>query len=162
MKQLFAFIFFILTTTLFSQQLNVRTSIKNIVDKLGKDKTLHLGAPVGFAGIPETGNKYYKLYKQLENKATDTELLILTNDTSKTILLYSFTILFHRNFVRLKDIFIKYQNDKSEVWESSGCTGVLWKTNSYMLQLLNPKSKKSLNKYLTEQEYDDYFKKIGY
>src|SRR5260370_1027980 len=72
-----------------TKQYDVRPDVQNIVSALKKESTLHLGAPVGFAGIPETKNKYYKLYQKLSTEATDEELVSLTSDNSKTIVLYS-------------------------------------------------------------------------
>ena len=66
-----------------TMQKQIRPSILKIVYKLTKENTLHLGGPVGFAAKLETNNQYYKLYQKLNKKATDEELMLLTNDNSK-------------------------------------------------------------------------------
>lgn len=142
-------------------QNDFRPGIQRIVSKLRKETTLHLGAPVGFAGIPETNNKYYKLYQKLNSKATDTELLSLTNDNSKTIVLYSFMILYSRNYSDLKEVFLKNIKDTSDVWIAGGCTGSIARVNTFMLRQLNPAYMDSRQPYLTQEEYDKYMKEFG-
>lgn len=140
----------------------LRPSIVRIVNKLRSEPTLHLGAPVGYAAIPETNNRYFKLYSRLKKNATTEELLELTEDTSKYILLYAFEILHSHTYSGLKDIFLVHQYDTSEVWQAGGCTGVVWKVNSYMLHLLSPQTNKESTTYLTHREYADLFRQIGY
>ena len=66
----------------------IRTNILNMTNKLQKGNQVHFGYPVGFAGRPETGNKYYKLYKRLKAKATTQELVELTKGKSALIVVY--------------------------------------------------------------------------
>jgi hypothetical protein len=139
----------------------IRPGIQNIVSELKKEKTLHLGAAVGYAGIRETNNKYYKLYKKLKAKATDEELLSLTSDHSKTIVLYSFLVLYSRNYNGLKEVFLKNSKDTSDIWIAGGCTGVVDKVNTFMLRQLNPANMDSRQPYLTQEEYDNYLREFG-
>ena len=117
---------------------------------------MHFGAPVGDAGIPETNNKYYKLYIRLNAKATNEELVTLTNDSSKVIVLYAFDILSSRGYSGLKDIFISHVSDTTDVWMAAGCTGSVSKVNLYMLGYLNPKYYPTDKALLTQMEYDNY------
>ena len=151
---------FCLTVVGQTTQSDIRPSIQRIASKLKKETTLHLGAPVGFAGIPETNNKYYKLYQKLSVKATDKELVSLTNDNSKTVVLYSFLVLYSRNCPDLKEVFLKNIKDTSEVWIAGGCTGSLDKVNTFMLRQLNPAYMDSRQPYLTQNEYDKYMKEF--
>lgn len=144
-----------------SPSVDTRPSIQRIVTKLSKEKTLHLGAPVGFAGIPEKNNKYYKLYQKLSSKATDKELVTLTNDNSKTVVLYSFLILYSRNYSDLKQVFLKNIKDTSDVWIAGGCTGSIARVNTFMLRQLNPAYMDSRQPYLSQEEYDKYIKEFG-
>ena len=114
-------------------QTTLRPTIQTIISRLKKENVLHLGAPVGFAGIPETKNKYYKLYKKLNTKATNEELVTLTHESSKVIVLYAFDILSSRGYSGLKDIFLNHVSDTTVVWMAGGCTGSVGKVNSYML-----------------------------
>lgn len=154
---------FVFGLTLVGQaiQVEIRPGIQRIVSKLRKETTLHLGSPVGFAGIPETNNKYYKLYQKLSTKATDKELVSLTNDKAKTVVLYSFLILYSRNYGELKEVFLKNSNDTSDVWIAGGCTGSATRVNRFMLLQLNPAYIDSRQPYLTQEEYDKYIKALG-
>jgi hypothetical protein len=144
-----------------TEQNDIRPSIQRIVSKLSKETTLHLGAPVGFSGIPETNNKYYKLYQKLSSKATDKELVSLTNENSKTVVLYSFLILYSRNYSDLKQVFLKNIKDTADVWIAGGCTGSVTRVNTFMLKQLNPAYMDSRQPYLTQEEYDKYIKEFG-
>ncbi len=157
------FFSFVFCLTILGQttQNDIRPSIQRIASKLKNETTLHLGAPVGFAGIPATNNKYYKLYQKLGVIATDKELVSLTNDNSKTIVLYSFLVLYSRNYHDLKEVFLKNIKDTSEVWIAGGCTGSLDKVNTFMLRQLNPAYADSRQTYLTQNEYDKYMKELN-
>ncbi len=143
-----------------STGVDIRPSIKKIVTELSGEKTLHLGAPVGFAGTPETHNKYFKLYQKLGRKATDKELVSLTEDDSKVLVLYSFLILHSRNYSNLKEVFLKNIKDNSDVRMASDCTGIILRVNMFMLQQLNPAFNNSRQQYLTKEEYDKYLKDL--
>ena len=69
------------------------------------EEEVHFGNPIGFSGRPETNNKYYKLYRRLKTKATNDELIELTNNESEILVVYAFNILHSRNYDRLKTIF---------------------------------------------------------
>jgi hypothetical protein len=136
-------------------QVTIRTNILNIATKLQKDDYVHFGYPVGFAGIPETNNKYYKLYKKLEAKATTQELVELTKNKSALIVVYAFDILQQRNYDGLKNIFLQHVNDTAWFWTASGCTGALDRVNWFMLGRLKPIDGIAGNS-LTKLEYDLY------
>jgi hypothetical protein len=136
-----------------SDQIVVRNSILKIAEKLRKEDVVHFGYAVGEAGILETNNKYYKLYLKLKTKATNDELVFLTNDTSKCIIIYSFSILRSRNYDKIKDIFISHLNDTTYYWTAGGCTGFIERVNWFMLRQLKPSNQSS---YLTKNEYDMY------
>ena len=138
---------------------SMRPKIQRITSKLRHEGILHLGAPVGFAGIPETNNIYYKLYQKLNSKATDDELVMLINEESKAIVLYSFLILCSRHYSGLKEIFLQNIKDTSEVWIAGGCTGSTMRVNLFMLRQLNPAHIQQ--PYLSQKEYDKYMKEFG-
>jgi len=147
--------------TLSAQTNEVRPKINNIVKKLRKENEVHFGYPVGFAGKPETNNRYYKLYSNLKDKATDEELVKLTKDTSECIVVYSFDILWQRKYANLKDIFLQHQNDTTFFWTAGGCTGVLDRINWFMFRRLKPKQNEGSKNYLTKEEYDLYCNKFS-
>lgn len=139
-----------------TSQTPLRPKIRAIVNRLNKEKVLHIGGPVGVDGRPETANKYYKLYQQLGAKATDNELVSLTADSSSVIVLYAFNILSGRGYFGLKEIFLNHVNDITEVWIAGGCTGSLSKVNAFMLECLNPKFYPLDKPVMTKAEYDNY------
>lgn len=125
-----------------------------------KEKVVHFGYPIGFSRRPETKNKYYKVYLKLKIKATDDELVLLTQDTSNCIVAYSFDILWHRQYSNLKDIFLLHQDDTSYFWTAAGCTGVLDRINWFMLRRLKPSQKDRSKTYFTKEEYKLYCTKF--
>lgn len=136
-------------------QVSIRTNILNITNKLQKDNQVHFGYPVGFAGKPEIGNKYYKLYKRLEGKATTQELVELTKSKSALVVVYAFDILQGRNYYGLKNIFLEHVNDTTWFWTAGGCTGFIDRVNWFMLKRLKPIDNTATNG-LTKSEYDLY------
>ena len=147
-------------STLSAQTAEVRPRITNITNKLRKENQVHFGYPVGFAGTPETNNKYYKAYLKLKDKATDDELVQLPNDTSECIVVYSFDILWQRQHSSLKTIFLEHQNDTTFFWTAAGCTGMLDRINWFMLRRLRPNHNDGSKNYLTKEEFDLYCDKF--
>lgn len=147
--------------TLSAQTTELRPSITNITNKLRKENEVHFGYPVGFAGRPETNNKYYKLYLKLKNKATEDELILLTKDTSECIVVYSFDILWQRQNTSLKNIFLQHQSDTTFFWTAGGCTGVLDRINWFMLRRLKPNQNEGNKNALTKEEYELYCDKFS-
>ena len=138
----------------------LRQRIRTIVEKLRSEKEVHFGNPVGFAGRRETNNKYYRKYLKLQKRASDRELLALTNDNSKEIVIYAVTILHSRQYTDLKAIFFEHQNDTAWYWTASGCTGVLNRVNWYMLRLLRPDQGSNSKNSMTKDEYNLYCDKF--
>jgi hypothetical protein len=153
---------FIFVSTVFAQtkQRVLRPKIERLTNKLRKDDEVHFGYPVGFSGRPETNNKYYKKYLQLKHNATEEELILLTNDTSESMVVYSFYILWQRQYPKLKDIFFQHLNDTTFFWTAGGCTGVLDRINWFMFRLLKPNQTDGSINYLTKDEYNLYCDKF--
>jgi hypothetical protein len=140
--------------------ITTRPKVDRIVTKLRKEKLLHIGAPVGFSGAPETKNKYYRLYNKLSLISTNEELERLTNDSTNTIVAYSFLILASRHYEGLKQVFLHHLADTTEFWIAAGCTGALARVNRFMLSNLYFPSD-SVKSYLTKNEYEEYLKLIA-
>lgn len=138
----------------------VRPRILRLAKKLSKSETLHLGYPVGIAGVPETKNKYYKRYLKLEKLATDSELVILTKHKSTNVVIYAFNALSSRGYKNLQQIFLNHINDTAYFSIDAGCTGSFGQVNSYMLNYLKPGLYKGQINYITEEEYQRYLKLI--
>ena len=150
---------FVLTLSAQTTQNILRPKIERLCNKLRKEDEVHFGYRVGIAAEPELNNKYYKLYLKLKDKATDEELVLLTKDTSKCIVVYSFDILWQRQYSSLKDIFIQHQNDTTFFWTAGGCTGMLDRVNWFMLRRLNPYFEGG-KKHLTKEDFDLYCDKF--
>ncbi|RYZ24746.1 MAG: hypothetical protein EOO10_20030 [Chitinophagaceae bacterium] len=135
-------------------QSGIRTNILNIADKLQKDNQVHFGYPVGFAGKPETSNKYFKLYKKLKVKATDQELVELIKSKSALVVVYAFDILQERNYAGLTNVFLEHANDTTWFWTASGCTGFVDRVNWFMLRRLKPTEGNTTS--LAKVDYDMY------
>ena len=153
---------FTLTATLTAQSINnvLSSKTKRIVRKLKKDDEVHFGFPVGFSGEPMTNNKYYKLYLKLKENATDEELVSLTKNNSKCIVIYSFEILLERQYANLKDIFLEHQNDTTFYSTAGGCTGMLKRVNWFMFRLLRPIEGNNAKNYMTKDEYYSFCEKF--
>lgn len=134
----------------------VRLKITRIVNKLEKGKEVHFGYPVGIASLPETNNKYYKLYQKLKRKATNAELIRLTKSKSEIITIYAFNILHSRNYEGLKYIFFRHIRDTTLFWTAGGCTGIVGSVNWFMLRLLKPTNENGYRYCLTKSEYNMY------
>lgn len=145
----------IFATSSFTEK-ELRPSIERIVEKLKKENRVHFGYSVGFAGEPETNNKYYKLYQKLKSKATNDELILLTKDQFKPVVIYAFEILHSRSYENLKEIFIDHIKDTTFYWTAGGCTGFVDRINWFMLKRLNPGNTMNKNLYLTKNEYEKY------
>lgn len=138
----------------------ISSSITEIIDELRSENQLHLGNPVGYAAIPETNNKYFKLFTCLKSIATTSELLQLAKDSSNMIKLYSYLILVERSDSSVKHIFLQNIHNHSTVWVASGCTGILLQVNHFMLSRIQPGLPESM-KLLTAKEYKHYRKLVG-
>jgi hypothetical protein len=145
-----------LTVTANDSQNIIRPKIKSIADKLQKDNMVHFGYAVGFSAKPETNNKYFKLYKRLKSKATNQELVELTNSKSEVMVIYAFNILHSRNYEGLKDIFLNYVSDTTWFWTAGGCTGFVDRINWFMLRRLKPTEDNTSKNFLTKDEFDLY------
>ena len=131
----------------------IRPIISNIAYKLQKDNYVHFGYPVGFSGKPERNNKYFKLYKRLNAKAKDLELVELTKSKSEVIVVYAFDVLRSRNYEGLKNIFLEHVNDTTWFWTAGGCTGFVDRINWFMIRRLKP-VEGTVKNYLTKNEYE--------
>ena len=138
----------------------ITSNIQMIVNKLEKESLVHLGYPVGYSAKPEKNNKYFRLYKKLLRKASDDELLQLTNQETPNIVVYAYKALYDRNFSGLKDVFLNHVNDTTWFWTAGGCTGVLERINRFMLRHLKPDVNNVYRYVMTKQEYDIYYDQL--
>src|SRR5689334_6208791 len=104
---IFFFMFCLGLTHLFGQESSfvISSRVERIVRKLSREDMLHLGAPVGYAGKPETGNRYYKTYLKLVSKASEQELVALCQSNNKLIVVYAYYALAEKGYTGLTAIF---------------------------------------------------------
>jgi hypothetical protein len=152
----YCFLLLTLTGNAQSKQAILRPQIDHLVNKLKQEKIVHFGYAVGFSAVSETKNKYYKFYQRLKRKATNTELIVLTNDFEKCMVVYAFSILHDRQYEQLKDIFLAHTNDTTYYWTARGCTGSLNRVNWFMLRRLSWKNEHYSKEYLTPEEFAKY------
>lgn len=145
-----------ISTNAQSSEIKIRPRIKNIVERLKKEDLVYFGYRVGYGAVPETNNRYYKLYLKLKKKATNEELAVLTKDTMKIIDIYAYSILHSRNYENLKEIFLEHRNDSAYFWTAGSCTGFIDRVNWYMLRKLNPSNQNNNRIYLTQEEFEKY------
>ena len=145
-----------LTITVSVSRADIRPRIARIATKLEKGNKVHFGGPVGFSGKLETNNKYYRLYKRLNTRATNEELVELTNSKSAVIVVYAFNILYSRNYHALKNIFLNHIDDTTWYWGAGGCTGYINRVNWFMLSRLNPGNLYPVTNCFSKAEYDLY------
>lgn len=128
----------VFTSNLLAQSDNIglRPEINQVVKKLQKEKMVHLGYAVGSWGQYETDNVYYNLFLKLKETATDEELVLLTKSKEKCIVIYAYEILWQRKYSALKNICFQHQNDTTLFTIASGCTGMEYSINSYMIMKL--------------------------
>jgi hypothetical protein len=155
-------IFFILTfqADIFAQPNILRPVIAGIADSLRQEQLIHFGYPVGIGGWRETDNRYYQLYLKLNEEATDAELVQLSGDSTKSLVIYSFDILSRRQYPGLKWIYLQHRNDTTDFWIAEGCMGIEDKVNWFMLRCLNPAIKNRKVKYMTKEEFDLHLKRF--
>lgn len=139
-----------------TKSISIRPEIESIVASLQKEKLIHLGYPVGHAGIPETKNKYHKLYLQLKRKASIEELVQLTANSSPSITIYAFDILASKNYIHLKDIFLGHASDTTHIYIAGGCTGIIDHVNWFMFSQVKPDPKSNSTNRLSLNEYHFY------
>ena len=101
------------------------------------------------------------MFLKLQKSATDSELVSLTNHTSKNVVIYSFIALSHRNYNGLKEIFFKHLNDSSLFSISGGCTESIHKVNLFMLNSIQPIQPQGSLNHMTEEEYQFFLKRIN-
>jgi hypothetical protein len=139
----------------------IRPQVAAIAQQLQKDNRVHFGYPVGYSGRPETNNKYYRLYRRLAASATEQELIELTNDPSKALVVYAFAILHARKSNGLKTVFLHHINDTAWFWTAGGCTGTVNRVNWFMLRRLKPTGDGNAPNTLTKEEYALYCKRFN-
>ena len=104
--------------------------LNEIVTEIANCNVL-MGSAVGIAAQrPEQWDRY----DVLRSKATDVELLALTNDTNSVVRCYAFQALVERNSTDLFPVVLRHLSDTATLHTLHGCIGGNQKTGDYFLE----------------------------
>jgi len=112
------------------------TSISEIVTAIAKTNVL-MGSAVGIAGERP---KQWDRYEALHSKATDKELLALTNDTNSVVRCYAVQALAERKKIDLFPVALRHLSDTALVHTLYGCWGGSQKVGDFFLETITEKS----------------------
>src|SRR5436305_7843741 len=87
------------------------TPLSEIIKDIAKENVL-MGPMVGIAGVRP---RQWERYETMQSKATDKELLELTNDTNKVVRSYAFHALAERGTTDLFPIVLQHLSDTAQV-----------------------------------------------
>lgn len=107
-------------------------SINEITREIAKTNVL-MGGAVGIAGERP---KQWDRYEILRSKATDRELLALTNDTNVVVRCYAFQALATRSKTDLFSIVVQHLSDTTTVHTLYGCLGGSQKAGDFFLETI--------------------------
>jgi hypothetical protein len=164
--QIISFLFFLLLTSCAQKQeptvihhkpkIVLSDSLQPIVDSLVRFAVVH-DAAIGPAGVETT---VYQHFKKLQAKATDKELINLTDHDSASVRVYAYWALAKRKNTEIKHILTKHINDTAEFWYISGCSPDPERVNKFYLDLVNPEYNTPDCIKLTTQEIEAFSKVI--
>lgn len=107
----------VLLMSQFSYSQKISKNIQKIVDKIAKDN-VYKGSAVGYAG---QRTKQWDRFQTLKKRATDEELIKLTNHENSTVKCYSFQALAERNNPKTFDILLNHLKNNDIVETFQGC-----------------------------------------
>ncbi|MGV3611482.1 MAG: hypothetical protein ACO1N0_11060 [Fluviicola sp.] len=139
-------VIFTVSPNLFGQ--TVRPKIARIVKGIAKDNVLK-SEGVGYAGVR---TKQWDRFVALEGKATDEELISLTDHENEVVRCYSFHALVGRNTADLLPIVLKHLSDTMKVNIFYGCIKSRKMVGDYFLDLVTPQHADLKAYELTETE----------
>lgn len=119
--------------------------ISEIVKDIAKTNVL-MGSAVGIAG---NRSEQWDRYEVLRSKATDDELLSLTNDTNTVVRCYAFQALAEKNYVDVSPVVIRHLSDTATVHTLFGCLGGSEKVGDFMLRKVYSKCGNDYNYHLS-------------
>jgi hypothetical protein len=108
------------------------TTINKIIREIKSDNVLK-GSAVGIAGQRPM---QWDRYVALRTKATDKELLALTNDSNGVVRCYAFQALVERKTVDLFPVVLRHLSDTSTVYTLYGCIGGSQKVGDFFLETI--------------------------
>ncbi|MES2516285.1 MAG: hypothetical protein V4580_19175 [Bacteroidota bacterium] len=131
-------------------------SLQPIVDSLALFAVVH-DAAIGYAGIETT---VYRHFKKLQAKATDKELISLTDHDTASVRAYAYWALAKRKNPEIKNILRRHMKDTTKFWYTSGCSPDPERVNQFYLDLVNPEYNTPDCIKLTTNEVEEFSKVI--
>jgi hypothetical protein len=154
MRQLATLIIMTLTINCFGQYQFDKTKISKqtvkVVTKIEKVNEL-MGSAVYYSGMKP---KQYDNFEELQKKATQTELMELTNHPNGVVRCYAFWALSFNSSVDLLPIIIKHINDTTSIDTQFGCLGNTEQVGDFFINIVTPQYVDLNSKKLTKTEYE--------
>ena len=154
MRHLVTIIALTLTQNCFGQLHFDRTKIsrqtEQVVSKIEKVNEL-MGSAVYYAGIRPA---QYDNFTEMQKRATQEELVELTNHPSGVVRCYAFWALTYKSSANLLPIVITHISDTESVNTQFGCIGSREKVGDFFINLVTPQYVDLKSKKLTPAEYD--------
>ena len=132
MKIAITIIFFLISQFSYSQEISKR--IQKIVDKIEEDN-MYMSSAVGYGGERP---KQWDRFEELKKKATDEELIILTNHKSPAVKCYSFQALAERKNPKTFEILLNHLKDTEMVETFQGCIVSGQSVGDFFLDVVKP------------------------
>jgi hypothetical protein len=108
--------------------------LKEIVNAIAKGNSVE-SSHIGYGGVP---SKQWERYEQLKNKATDAELVTLTDHRNPAVRCYAFQALAAKQSDQTFKVLLKHLNDASVVSTQSGCIVMDQLVGDYFADVVNP------------------------
>jgi hypothetical protein len=121
-----------------------------VVSKIANVNEL-MGSAVYDSGIKP---KQYNNFEELQKKATQTELLELTNHPNGVVRCYAFWALSFNHSVDLFPILIKHIHDTTAIDTQFGCLGSTEQVGDFFINVVTPQYVDLNSKKLTNAEYE--------
>lgn len=123
-------------------------SLKALIADIAKENVL-MGGAVGIdGGRPEQWNRF----DLLRAKATDQELIALTDDTNAVVRCYAFQALAEKNYIDVYPIVICHLSDTAKVHTLNGCLIGSKKAGDFMLEEVYSKCGQDGNRHLNTNQ----------
>lgn len=154
MRQLTTLIIMTFTLNCFGQYQFDKTKISKqtvkVIKKIEKVNEL-MGSAVYESGVRP---RQYDNFTELQKKATQTELIELTNHPNGVVRCYAFWALSFNSSVDLLPIIIKHINDTTSIDTQFGCLGNTEQVGDFFINIVTPQYVDLNSKKLTKTEYE--------
>jgi hypothetical protein len=154
MRQLTTLIIITFTLNCFGQYQFDKTKISKqtvkVITKIEKVNEL-MGSAIYESGVRP---RQYDNFTELQKKATQSELIALTNHPNGVVRCYAFWALSFNHSVDLLPIIIKHINDTTSIDKQFGCLGNTEQVGDFFINIVTPQYVDLNSKKLTKTEYE--------